>query len=105
MNEKLIEQLQSGVCMHKKRWSGDVHSDEAFGPLDEQATNALMSRAADEIKRLRATVAELRHQADCYWYGLAEGKWALSHCEECRRLWEAVAATGETANQREGGET
>ncbi len=54
MNTELIEQLEAGFCMHKKRWSGDVHGDRECGPLDEQATNALMARAVDEIKELEA---------------------------------------------------
>ncbi len=96
----LIEQLQAGFCLHKPRYPGDVHGDKLFGPLDMTATDALMARAADEIKRLRATVAELRHQAGCYWYDLGDGQWARDHCHVCRTLWEAVEATRKTANER-----
>ncbi len=64
MTDNLIEQLQAGVCLHKKGWSGDVHSDKAFGPLDVTATNELMARAAGEIERLEkeAIARDVSHE-------------------------------------------
>ena len=96
MSDDVVEQLKAGCCMHKKYWSGDVHGDKAYGPLDEAATNALMVRAADEIRRLNTVVAELRHQADCFYHEHYTGQTARNKCEECRTLWEAVEATRET---------
>jgi hypothetical protein len=40
-----------------------------------------------------ARVAQLEHEAECYWYDLASGEFALAHCEECRRLDGIVKAT------------
>ncbi len=63
-----------------------------------------MAELSNENERLRAVVAELRHQAECFFRHCANVYWARGNCPECRRLREAVEATGKTANEREGGE-
>ncbi|KKM73030.1 hypothetical protein LCGC14_1414640 [marine sediment metagenome] len=67
----------------------------------------LVASLEAEVEQLNAVVAELRHQAECYYYDLdlGHGQWARDHCEECRRLWEAVEATRKTISKREGGGT
>ena len=41
----LIDRLYQGCVYRKKRWSGDVHSDLG-GSIDEEATDAVMEKAA-----------------------------------------------------------
>ncbi|GAG43513.1 unnamed protein product, partial [marine sediment metagenome] len=52
-----------------------------------------------EFEKAKVRIAQLEHQADCYWYDIAEGQWACDHCEECDRLQKAVEAA-----EAEGGE-
>ena len=59
------------------------------------AHNAL-PRLIARVQWSRARITQLEHQAECYWYELAAGPWALDHCDECKRLHEAVeTAQGE----------
>jgi plasmid maintenance system antidote protein VapI len=58
-------------------------------PDPDNMTNKELRR---ENAYLAARVAQLDHQAECHWYDISAGQWALDHCEECRRLDEAVVA-------------
>lgn len=51
----LVDELRNGVIEHKKRWSGDTHSDLG-GSVDCASTDALMDSAADEIERLQGYI-------------------------------------------------
>lgn len=66
----LIERLRNGLIEYDKRWSGDTHDDKG-GPVDYEATDALMLDAATalaeaqaEIARLRDELAALRNSGD-----------------------------------------
>ncbi len=48
-NKELIAELRNGCVLHPKRWSGDTHYDLG-GSIREEATDELMSRAADALE-------------------------------------------------------
>jgi len=56
----LTERLSAGCVVRPKRHSGDTHVDYATGYIDEEATNALLQEAADEIERLQKLVMHVR---------------------------------------------
>jgi len=67
--------------------------DPEISKVHTQLHNSL-----NEGAKLWARVAQLEHEADCCWYDLAAGEWALAHCEECRRLDEIVKNTAKLGN-------
>lgn len=79
--------------MSKKRL--DARQIEVDGGWYWPGTPGCHRAQEAKIERLNAVVAELRHHAECHWYGLGVGQWARDHCQTCRRLWEAVEATME----------
>ena len=59
----LLARLRAGTVQRPKRWTGDTHGDLG-GTCDEEATDALMVEAADEIERLRSIAAYLLSMVD-----------------------------------------
>jgi len=84
----LLDALKYGCVLHDKRWSGDTHFDLG-GSVDEEATDYLMTLAAERIEALedgiRECLKENRHLADgdvCTLRGLKD---LLSN----REVWDA----------------
>lgn len=66
----LVRRLRDGCITHPKRWSGDTR-DDLGGAIREEATDALMTEAADEIERLsvNAETIEFARSASRLLYG------------------------------------
>lgn len=78
MSDHLAAHLRLGPVLRRKRWSGDTHADLG-GSIDEEATDALMALAADEIERLSADLTS----------GLRRFKEQLAEIEWLRAaIWE-----------------
>lgn len=58
MSDDLIERLRYGCVYRPRRWSGDTHTDLG-GTINEDATDAVMAEAADEIERLEEAARRL----------------------------------------------
>lgn len=67
MSDDLIERLRYGCVYHPKRWSGDTHADLG-GAVSEEATDAVMFEAADEIERLRRLLNEYENLYGPPWW-------------------------------------
>ena len=61
--DNLLARLHAGCILHPSRWSGDTHADLG-GPVDEPATDRLITEAAEHIDRLEADLASERDLAD-----------------------------------------
>ena len=56
-NDELISLLRQGTVQKPSRWSGDCGEPNQ---CDENATDALMARAADKIEQLEKIVEKLQ---------------------------------------------
>ena len=49
-----------------------------------------------KVARLWAIISELEHRCECDWYKSCDfyndEEWSIGHCEECKRLHDAVEA-------------
>lgn len=54
----LVDELRAGCVTHPKRWSGDTHADLG-GTVNEDATDALLLAAAEEIERMKRGFEEM----------------------------------------------
>lgn len=64
MSDDLVARLREGCVLLPKRWSGDIGSDRPYGLLDEEATDRLMSEAADHIAKVEAERDAWKARAD-----------------------------------------
>lgn len=62
----LTNTLRVGCIYRPKRWSGDIHSDNPSGCIDEEKSDKLMGLAADEIDRLERQIETITKGVD-YW--------------------------------------
>ena len=62
-SDDLVKRLRYGIVEHRKRWSGDTHSDIG-GSVDYDATTNMMHEAADLIKELEANLAKAAEALD-----------------------------------------
>lgn len=76
-------ELRHGCVQRLKRWSGDTH-DDLGGSVDEVATDALMSAAADAIDRLTAERDEAKRASRCLQELLDETLDAMQRIEDER---------------------
>lgn len=106
--QSIAERLREGIIYHKKRWSGDTHTDMGSS-VDEDATDAVMAQAADEIDRLTKERDEAREAlTDIAVYGCGmlnqpaamnapEEVWLQKRIREYERVARA-ALNKDTAN-------
>lgn len=59
----LIKRLRDGLIEYDKRWCGDTHDDKG-GPVDYEATDALMAEAATALTEAEAEIVRLRGALD-----------------------------------------
>ena len=97
----IVDRLRCGSVLHPRRWSGDTHFDLG-GSVDEDATDAVMDEAADEIERLNDVGDRMFQQIEQLISDLVDSR------EETRRLHRLIAAwadASEECNATDGNKT
>lgn len=87
-------ELFNGTAYHQKRWSGDG------GRVDEDATDAIMMRAHDELTRLRTLLEDLVRAVEPFADIAAELSDVMKDGEKNSMLW-AVPKVGDLRRARE----